>query len=261
MGLRRTTVLLTTVLASGCAAPRTAPERTTGETHVTLHGHSLKLHLSNPVGSTRRAKGILIVFATGDAGWWGKDRSMYNHVVRWGYPVVGFSAREYVHHLGADAITPVEIARDYEAIVDTGRRALGMEPAARAVLVGKSRGAGLAVAAAVPPAIRPELAGIVAVGLTREEEYVYRVRRWSGSRQRVMLAPYRDLPRLGDLPVAVIQSAGDSYVPAAEARQLFGPDSGVRELIPVAGRDHNFGGALNELYDQMERSIEWIVTR
>lgn len=203
---------------------------------------------------------VLLVYATGDAGWWGKDRDMYAHLSHWGYPSVGFSAREYVHHLGKEAARPIDVAIDYAEILHAAESALGLPASTRAVLIGKSRGAGLAVAAAGSPSLKPQLAGVLAVALTREEEYVHRRQR-RRSRQLVMLQTYSYLPRLGHLPVAVIQSTHDDYVPAAEARTLFGDDTPDRELVAIDARDHNFGGALDRLYDEMQHSIAWIVQR
>jgi fermentation-respiration switch protein FrsA (DUF1100 family) len=234
----------------------------TSDTSVPLHGHGLKLHLSTPPNRTPVAAAaipVLLVYATGDAGWWGKDREIFTRLRAWGYPAVGFSAREYVHHLGKDAVAPQQIAEDFAAIVRAAESALGLPAPTRAVLVGKSRGAGLAVAAAGRFPMKPGLAGVLAVGLTREEEYVYR--HFRRSPQPVMLQTYGYLPRLGSLPVAVIQSTRDNYVPADEARRLFGPDTASRELVPIDSRNHNFDGALDLLYDEMERSIQWIVQR
>jgi fermentation-respiration switch protein FrsA (DUF1100 family) len=241
------------------AGPAKPPRPTTSDTTVTLHGHPLALHLSRPTSEPQGT--VLLVYATGDAGWWGKDRDIFSHLKQWGYPAVGFSAREYVHHLGQDAVRPGEIARDYAAIIRTAEEGLGLPPSTRAVLVGKSRGAGLAVAAAGRYARSPGLAGLLAVGLTREEEYVHHRVRGSRSGQRVMLQTYSFLPELGTLPVAVIQSTNDGYVPAAEARQLFGPDTSWRELVAIDSLNHNFAGGLSLLYTQMEQSLAWIIRR
>jgi fermentation-respiration switch protein FrsA (DUF1100 family) len=200
------------------------------------------------------------VYATGDAGWWGKDRDIYNQLNEWGYPVVGFSAREYVHHLGKDALLPHEVALDYQAIIRTAESSLGLSPSTRAVLIGKSRGAGLSVAAAGAQTLGSQVAGVLAVGLTGEEEYVHRLRR-ARPRQLGMLQTYSYLPQLRDIPVVVIQSTRDSYVPAGEARRLFGPDTPSRELVAIESSDHNFSGALDRLYDEMERSLQWLVQR
>ena len=222
-----------------------------------LHGHDLTLHLTAPLADSRR---ILLVYATGDAGWWGQDKDIFNHLSEWGYAAVGFSAREYVHHLGKDALLPREVADDYEAIIRTAESSLGLSRSTRTVLVGKSRGAGLAVAAAGAVMLRLRIAGVLAVGLTGEEEYVHRLRR-ARPRQLVMLQTYSYLPQLGNIPVAVIQSTRDSYVPAVEARRLFGPDTALRELVAIEAGDHNFGGAHDRLYDELERSLEWLLQR
>jgi fermentation-respiration switch protein FrsA (DUF1100 family) len=229
----------------------------TSVTTVRLHDHDLTLHLTAPRTESRP---ILLVYATGDAGWWGKDRAIYTQLSQWGYPVVGFSAREYVHHLGKDALLPREVASDYEAIIRRAATSLGLPATIRTVLVGKSRGAGLAVAAAGAQQLRPQLAGVLAVGLTGEEEYVHRLRQ-ARPRQLVMLQTYSYLPQLGSIPVAVIQSTRDGYVPAEEARRLFGPDTLSRELVAVESGDHNFSGALDRLYEEMERSLQWLVRR
>jgi fermentation-respiration switch protein FrsA (DUF1100 family) len=250
--------------AAACAPAMRGPgpRPTTTDISVQLHDHALTLHVTAPAPAQRVDRApILLVYATGDAGWWGKDRAVYTHLSQWGYPSVGFSAREYVHHLGTDAIRPREVAVDYAAIIHAAEVALGLPASTRAVLVGKSRGAGLAVAAAGPDVLRSHLAGVLAVGLTREEEYVHRRLRRARRGQLVMLETYRYLPQLGGLPVAVIQSTHDGYVPADEARRLFGPDTRSRELIAIPSDNHNFDGAVDQLYEQMERSLEWIVQR
>jgi fermentation-respiration switch protein FrsA (DUF1100 family) len=236
--------------------PAGAPRVLHSETHVTLHDHSLTIHLSVPASG---AAGPLLVYATGDAGWWGKDKAIFNRLSSDGYVVAGFSARDYVHHLGRDAVPPAVIAADFDAIIHGAETALKLAPLTKVVLVGKSRGAGLAVAAAGRPQLRGELAGVLAVALTKEEEYVRRRRR--RTRQFEMLQTYDYLPAIGAVPVAVIQSTHDGYLPAGQARQLFGADSGARRFVAIESKNHNFGGALDELYDEIDRSLSWIVDR
>ena len=249
--------LLLAVGLSGCATLMPAATRSHLATSVQLHEHALTLHLSAP---RPLASAILLVYATGDGGWWGRDRELFDHLKEWGYPAVGFSAREYVHHLGKQALRPQEVASDYDAIIRTAELSLGLAASTRAVLIGKSRGAGLAVAAAGPALLKPHLAGILAVGLTAEEEYVRRLRR-ARPRQLVMLDTYRYLDRIAALPVTVIQSTRDQYISADQARRLFGADTAVRQLVAVDARDHNFGGAVDRLYAEMERSLRWILGR
>jgi pimeloyl-ACP methyl ester carboxylesterase len=248
--------------ASGCAptgGDLRVPRPPQSETSVRLHDHSLTVHVSAGPRS-----GPLLVYATGDAGWWGKDKEIFTRLVLWGYPSAGFSSRDYVRHLGpnVDAEPLAALASDYAGIIAASEVALGLPDTTRVVLVGKSRGAGLAVAAAAVPVLRRQLDGLLMVGLTREEEYVRRPLR--GTRRRsppVMLETYDVLPQIGSVPVVVIQSTGDEYVSAPNARELFGPDTPVRRLVAIESPNHNFSGALPALYAELERSLQWILDR
>ena len=236
------------------------PGAAISEVDVPLHGHALKVHLSMP-GAPKTDRRVLLLYATGDAGWFGKDLAIFNQVAAWGYPAAGFSAREYVHHIGSTPLRPRDVAADFAQIISAAETGLHLPADIPVVLVGKSRGAGLAVAAAGNLGLKPHLDGVLAVGLTKEEEYVHRRERGSRPPQFVMLQTYPHLPALGALPAAVIQSSNDQYVSAAEARQLFGPDTDVRRFVPIEADDHNFSGALDTMYAEMERAFYWIIER
>ena len=255
---RWSSCLLSLALLTACAPgrPSAAPRLVHSETYVSLHGHALTVHLSVPAGVHA---GPLLVYATGDGGWWGKDKAIFTRLAGWGYSVAGFSARDYVHHLGSEAVRPVTIAADYNAIIDAAEKALGLPPSTRIILVGKSRGSGLEVAAASRALLRPQIAGIVAIALTKEEEYVHR--RLRRTRQFAMLQTYDALPLIGPVPVAVIQSTNDNYLPATKARELFGADSPTRRFLAVEASDHNFDGAQDVMYQDIRESLEWIVDR
>ena len=253
---------MTAVLCGGCAPHvRLSPDVLPPSRTIALNGHALTLHFANP----RAAAGLpLLVFATGDGGWHRKDLDAWRHLASWGYPVVGFDARDYVTHLGesSDTTTPARLAGDYARIIDAAREALHLSPGRPIVLVGVSRGAGLSVVAAGQRSLRPQIAGVLAVALTREEEYVkwYRRlrRRDRAAAQAEMVQVYEYLPRLGALPLAVVQSTRDNYLPAAEARTLFGPDTAHRRFQAIDARNHSFAGARDDLYRAMAGSLEWI---
>ena len=226
---------------------------------VALNGHNLRLHFSRRTGELDRP---LLVYATGDGGWHRKDLALYHHLVSFGYPTVGFDARDYVTHLGAaKATTPGRLAADYERIIETARSALQLPARYPVVLVGISRGAGLSVVAAGQPGLRPSIGGVLAVALTKEEEYVkvrllQRLGRRAATLQMVEVYGYLD--GLADMPIAVVQSTRDSYLPADRARALFGPDTPRRWFQPIEARNHSFGGARPELYDAVGRALTWI---
>jgi pimeloyl-ACP methyl ester carboxylesterase len=256
------------LLAAGCMHRAEAPSANTpveSERYVVFYDHPLEVHLAR---RPRVAPGMpLLLYATGDGGWRGKDKAVYNQIITWGYPAAGFSAPDYLNHLGfvSGTTTPARLARDYQRLIEFAKASLDLPPATPTILVGVSRGAGLAVVAAGRPETRSELAGVLAVALTKEEEYVrhYRVRRGASPsdmprRELVEFQTYEFLDRLRSVPLVVIQSTNDSYLPAGAARELFGPDTALRRLYAIEASDHSFGGARQELYDRMASSLEWI---
>lgn len=253
----RAGVLVAAITIAGCASnPRPAvPDR-----FVSLNSHSLHLYLDNFNASPGRP---LLVYATGDGGMHRKDLDTYRHLATLGDPIVGFDARDYVKHLGKDTptTTPERLAHDYSEIIMQAREALALDANCPVVLVGVSRGAGLAVVAAGQ--LRDSITGVVAVALTQEEEYV----RWHWhlsapheSHSPVMVDVYAYLAQLGKLPIAVVQSTHDRYLPAAKAREQFGPDTPYRWLQTIEARNHNFSGARTRMYDAIRSALDWVVT-
>jgi len=210
---------------------------------ILLHGHALRLHLVN-TGDPRP----LVVYATGDGGWHRKDVDFFKHIAQLGLPAVGFDARDYVTHLGAPTVPAAELAADYARIIDCARGGLQMAGERPVVLLGVSRGAGLAVVAAGEGGLGAPLAGVVAVALTEEEEFV------TGQP-----APYAYLRRLTGVPVAVIQSTRDRYLTSDAARTLLGADMPYRWLQPVQARNHSFGGGRPQLYLAVRRAVAWLL--
>lgn len=233
--------------------------------HVQDRWLSLRVSQPTPAASARP----LVVFITGDGGWRGKDLDAFTHLRAWGYPVAGVSAPDYLNHLAGDAsmLPPQALADDIATIAGAAREALHLPADTRVLLFGVSRGADLAVVAAARRSLRGSVQGVLAVGLTKEEEYVHRPR---GRRRAAAAAsaasadddpplarPYVALRRVV-APVCVIQSTNDEYVRAADARVLFGPDSAVRRFQAVESRNHSFSDAREELYGAMKTSLAWV---
>lgn len=238
--------------AAGCAHRVAATVKIPHDrtTSVSLNGHNLTLHLAPGLPHSHPE---VLVYATGDAGWHRKDRDVFRQLQTWGYAVVGVSTPQYLKLLpDENGTTPGRLAADFATMIDSGVNALHLAENTPVVLVGVSRGADLAVVAAGQASLRPRLAGVVAIGLTREEEYVHR------RRTRVAFPLYEYLPQLGDLPLTVIQSTRDNYLPADAARSLFGDDTPVRRFESIDARNHSFAGARSQLYATLKASLRWL---
>jgi hypothetical protein len=261
-------LLLGVVLAAPGCASGTPLVRDATQWHsiVRVQDRWLLLHLSRPLSTGTGHP--LVIFVTGDGGWRGKDLDAFNHLASWGYPVAAFSAPDYLNHLahGAGSIHPSELARDLAGVIETARGGFGLSAREPVLLTGISRGADLVVVAAAQSAMTAPVAGVLAIALTREEEYVRHHRRWrpgdeqsaaSDGEELVMAAPYALLAQVR-APVCVIQSDKDEYVSAVEARTLFGPDTDLRRLYAIQSSNHSFSDARTELYAAMRASLVWL---
>jgi fermentation-respiration switch protein FrsA (DUF1100 family) len=255
-------------LVSGCAVHGPLLGEDAGAVEqretITLHKRPVEVHFARRKGEPSGAP--LVLYVTGDGGWRGADPLVFRTLVQWGYPAAGMEARGYLDHLGdlERKATPRRLAQDYARIVAQGRRVLGLAASTPVVLVGFSRGAGLAVLAASERRLRRNLLGVVAVALIKEEDELSLNEATEpgvgetdpGSTDTIN--PYHLLPRLGSLPVAVIQSTRDRYVAAADARRLFGTDTPSRRLVPIESDGHTFGGARDKLLEALRESLVWI---
>jgi hypothetical protein len=261
--------LLATVMMSlflvACSAPvrlPTAARKVESQTHLVLYQHQLNIRLSRPVGHFGRP--VLILYSTGDGGWRGLDNALFEQISAWGYPVAGFSSKNYLEDLSyfSDTTTPRRLSRDFDQIIQTAENSLELPSDTPVILVGLSRGAGLSVVAAGQGEFTPRLAGVVAIALTPEEEHVVsrpgRHRKAARS-QRVDIRTYEYLRGLVTMPIAVIQSTNDKYLPAAEARKLFGTDTQTRQLIPIEASNHSFRSGLEELSAAMHSTLDRMV--
>jgi hypothetical protein len=232
---------------------------------ISLHGRSLNLHLGHPLAASALAP--LVVYASGDGGWFGAAIDMYEGIVKAGYPTAGFSARSYLGLLShtADPLSTKQLASDYEEIIRQSSTALGVDPSLPVVLTGWSRGAAFSLLAASEPEVQPHVEGVIAIGLPSKEELNIRRRG-----KDILVANHQSYPRqiifetfdliseLGPMKVSLIQSTRDDFLPAEAARALFGPDSSVHRFYAVEARNHRFSGGTEAFRHSLVESLSWI---
>jgi pimeloyl-ACP methyl ester carboxylesterase len=257
------------LMLSGCSCRLPAPtvnRSLQAREPMNLNHQPFELRMFNPLQPPPNH--VLIVYATGDGGWFGLGTDLFNWLQEWNYPAVGFSSRSYLKNLArvSDTVTttPARLAQDYAQIIGFAESRLGLPSTTPVILVGLSRGAGLSVVAAGEGSLDSRLAGVLAIALTKEEEHVVRRRLGfsfaghAGMPQTIEIQTYTYLNRFLHLPVMVIQSTRDGYLPAARARELFGPDTPLRRLISIEAANHSFGNACPILYQDARLGLEWI---
>lgn len=254
---------------AGCGGVRprvpAAPNITERRIAAALHTSALSVHLAamRPLRTP-----ALVLYASGDGGWFGTAIDMWRLVAHEGVATAGFSARAFlkIERPREAALSPAQLAREYRRIVEASSTALGLAADVPVILAGWSRGAAFAVLAAAEPKALPHLAGVIAIGLDATEDLAIdgpgdasddgAAPAASAPGARVF-HPYRRLRRV-PVPVAVIQATHDDYLPASSARALFGPDSPTRRFITVEARNHRFAGGTAALDQALSDAVRWL---
>ena len=129
------------VMASACAtlAPRQtsfSPSIRESSATVALHGKPLTLHIAQPAvhGDGRP----LVLYASGDGGWFGAAVDMWRQMAAAGYAAVGFSSRAFlkIERPKGMLLDPAQVAREYSVIINRARTALGLESGTPVILTG-----------------------------------------------------------------------------------------------------------------------------
>jgi len=231
---------------------------------VILHGKALDLHLSAPQGGP--TANALVLYASGDGGWFGAAVDMFHRIGGAGYYTVGFSAKAFlkIDRQPDTPMNPEQLAAEYEQILDTARRELRLQPGTNVVLTGWSRGAAFAVLAASAQGAPRGIRGVLAIGLSEGEDLAIDgpadesdEGTAAETRNHWPFEPYA-LMALLPFRCAVIQATRDNYLAAARARTLFGSDTEKRRLYAIDARNHRFSGGKDAFDRALLDALEWI---
>jgi len=239
---------------------------------IMLRGEKLTLHFAVP--SEPLPPGTpLVLYASGDGGWFGAAVSMFRTLARSGYPVVGISSRSFMHieRKKSVPLTVAEVVAGYQQIIDAARARVAVQADARVVLTGWSRGASLGVLVASSGDVDARVIGLVAIGVAADEQLdidydsdddsaVTASPNHHDSRART-IAMYPLIARIEGRRTVVIQASHDGYLPAHRARELFGPDTPVRRLLAIEARNHRFDGGEQAFDAALAEALEWVSRR
>ena len=201
-----------------------------------------------------------VVLASGDGGWHGLIIDIAQYLVDRSYTVVGVDSKSYLESLcHPGALEPAQVTSDFGAIASFAKAQAG---AKTIVLVGWSEGAGLVVLGGLDPATRPDLRGVVAIGLPELSELAWR---WSDAAiyitHKVPDEPTFNskdyVGRLTPVPLMTIQSTHDEFVPLAMAQEIFARAREPKQLALIEAESHHFGGQRTAFWQALERAFAW----
>jgi len=250
--LTTASVLLSAALAlpAWAAGPR--------KVGFTLRGVPQTLYLYE--ANIRKPDVSTVVVVSGDGGWHGFIAEIAEYLAGRGYPAIGVDAKEYLESLSKPkALEPAQVTGDFGTIARFAREQTG---ARTIVLAGWSEGAGLVVLGGLDPAGRADLRGVVAIGLPELNELAWR---WSDSviyvTKKVPNEPTFNskdfVGKLTPIPLMVIQSTHDDFVPLATAQEIFGRAQEPKQIAFIEARDHRFEGERPAFWQALDRALAW----
>lgn len=222
---------------------------------LTLRGHAQTVHVYGARG------GQPVIVSSGDGGWMHLAPHVAELLASAGYFVVGFDVRAYLSSFttGASTLRPGDVGRDYETLAGFAARGAMTKP----VLIGVSEGAGLSVLAAADAQLKPNVSGVIALGLPDINELGWR---WNDALIYVThKVPHEPtfsvaqvITRVAPVPFAAIHSTSDEFVPLDQIQHLVDLASEPRRLWLVKASNHRFSGNLAECDRRLFDALSWI---
>ena len=201
-----------------------------------------------------------ILYAPGDGGWRGFAITIAETMASWGYDVYALDTKRYLEGFsGKTDLTVGDVMKDFKLIAEQ----IVKDRNERLTLVGWSEGAGLCLLGAAAPENKKTFNGLVTIGLGpvnvlgwRLADYLTYVTKKIPHEPRFQTVDY--LPQVTPLPLWMIQSSHDDYVPVPTARDLFSAAKEPKRFKLIEANDHRFDGNTTEFFGALRAGIEWI---
>lgn len=225
---------------------------------VVIRGRSLTLQ--HYPAADHHAAAQKLILASGDGGWRGFDDEMAKQMASWGYDVYGLDTRAYLKTFGRDAgLSKAQAAEDFGAVA----AAVADGGGNRVVLMGWSAGAALAVLGGTREQNKQLLLGVVAVSLPKEGELGWN---WTDRLTFLPFVKWRGpffscleyVPKVAPLPLLIIQSSHDRWVPEQDRKELFEVAVRPRRRVLLHAGGHSFPGARPEFFTELRNGLNWV---
>jgi alpha-beta hydrolase superfamily lysophospholipase len=255
----RTTRTAMSLLMATCCVIASAYQ-TSAQTResLTMRGHAQIVRVYGARGATP------IIVSSGDGGWIHLGPHVAEVLAAQGFFVVGFDVKAYLESFttGSTTLRVEDEPGDFKSLAEFAARGTTERP----ILIGVSEGAGLSVLAASDPRTKPAIAGVIGLGLSDLNELGWR---WKdaliylthGVPDEPTFSAAAIVDRMSPVPLALIHSTRDEFVPLAQAQQVFQRAQTPKRLWIVNASNHRFSDSLQEFDRRLLEAIAWIAER
>ncbi len=204
---------------------------------VVVRGKQLTVHFYRP-----RAEGPVLpaIYACGDGGWRGLAPRTAQQLAHIGFAVAGIDSKVYLREFSSlkSPLTIKKLASDYADIARALRPYATVDPGTPIFVYGWSLGAGFAIAVGSDAATRGNWAGIISIGLPKQNQLVSGV---SGNYANLnietnSLFGFRSadvIAAISPLPLLMIQSTSDTASPPKVGKGLFATAKDPKQYVLI----------------------------
>ena len=229
---------------------------------ITVRGQQFTVHFYRPKadGPARPA-----IYACGDGGWRGLAPRTAQELAHMGFAVAGIDSKIYLREFSSvnNPLTIKQLAHDYVDVAAALRDYARVDAAAPVYVYGWSLGAGFAIAVGSDVDTRANWAGIISIGLPRQNQLVSGV---SGNHANLnhetnALYGFRSADVMGEitpLPLVMIQSTTDTASPQKVGNLLFASAKEPKKYVLIKASNHRFSGARDEFYAALNDAALWM---
>ena len=248
-GRRRAAMLLALLSMLPSAALGQTSEK------LVIRGKSQTIQLYGP------RSGDPAIVSSGDGGWIHLGPQVAGLLAARGYFVIGFDSKAYLESFtsAAHTLTTKDVPGDYRQLV----KYAGANSATKPVLIGVSEGAALSLLAATEPETKAMVSGVIGLGLGNRNELAWR---WKdamiylthGVPDEPAFNTLEVASLLTPIPLGVINSRHDEYVPAGEVDRIMAAAGHPKRLWTIDAADHRFSNKPAELAQCLAEALEWV---
>jgi len=231
---------------------------------VTVRGQQFNVHFYRPRGD---ASAVPAIYACGDGGWRGLAPRTAQQLAHMGFAVAGIDSKVYLRELSSikSPVTIKQLARDYADIAVALRDYARVDAAAPVYVYGWSLGAGFAIAVGSDADTRANWAGIISIGLPKQNQLVsgLNANHANLNNENNALYGFRStdvLASIAPVPLVMIQSTSDTASPQKVGNALFAAAKDPKKYVLIKASNHRFSGARAEFYSALVEAVTWMRT-
>jgi dienelactone hydrolase len=234
----------------------------TVDRNVVVRGQQFIVHFYRPQGD---APATPAIYACGDGGWRGLAPRTAAQLAHMGFAVAGIDSKVYLRQFSSvnTPLTIKQLARDYADIAVALRSYAKADSATPVYVYGWSLGAGFAIAVGSDEETRANWAGIISIGLPKQNQLVSGL----GANHANLHAEgnafygFRSESVMGlisPVPLVMIQSTSDTASPQKVGNALFANARDPKKYVLIKASNHRFSGAREEFYEALGSAVTWM---